>query len=155
MAFEFENPSASVSQLEAQLRELEGLANSFGLAMTTALRQSIVDGRRLEDVLRSLALSLSSRALSQALAPIGEGIGSVLSRGLGGLLPHAPLGEHASLGSGIPGGAAGPGALSGRGSRGLNVVFNVTTPDAQSFRRSEGEVAAMLARAVGRGQRGL
>jgi len=45
-----------------------------------------VDGRRLQDVLKSLALGLSSRALSQALAPIGQGIGSALSSALSGLI---------------------------------------------------------------------
>jgi len=35
------------------------------------------------------------------------------------------------------------------------IVFNVTTPDADSFRRSESQVAAMLARAVQFGQRNL
>lgn len=38
---------------------------------------------------------------------------------------------------------------------GVNVVFNVSTPDADSFRRTEGQVAAMLARAVAFGQRNL
>ena len=37
----------------------------------------------------------------------------------------------------------------------MNVTFNVTSPDAASFRRAEAEVSAMLARAVARGQRGL
>ncbi len=35
------------------------------------------------------------------------------------------------------------------------IVFNVTTPDADSFRRSESQIAAMLARAVQLGQRNL
>jgi phage-related minor tail protein len=35
------------------------------------------------------------------------------------------------------------------------IVFNVTTPDADSFRRSETQVAAMLARAVQLGNRNL
>ncbi|MEQ1615189.1 MAG: phage tail tape measure protein [Hyphomicrobiaceae bacterium] len=35
------------------------------------------------------------------------------------------------------------------------IVFNITTPDADSFRRSETQVAAMLARAVQLGQRNL
>jgi phage-related minor tail protein len=38
---------------------------------------------------------------------------------------------------------------------GLSVTFNVTTPDAESFRRSETQIAALLARAVGQGQRNL
>ena len=41
------------------------------------------------------------------------------------------------------------------GGAGVNVTFNVTTPDADSFRRSEGQIAAMLSRVVGRGQRNL
>jgi hypothetical protein len=35
------------------------------------------------------------------------------------------------------------------------VHFNVTTPDAASFVKSEAQVSAMLARAVARGRRGL
>jgi phage-related minor tail protein len=42
-----------------------------------------------------------------------------------------------------------------RGGGGVNVTFNVTTPDVESFRRSETQVAAMLARAVLLGQRNL
>ncbi|MGQ0671669.1 MAG: phage tail tape measure protein [Hyphomicrobium sp.] len=45
-------------------------------------------------------------------------------------------------------------AMSGGGSS-INVTFNVSTPDAESFRRSETQVAAMLARAVTLGQRNL
>ena len=42
-----------------------------------------------------------------------------------------------------------------RGGGGVNVTFNVSTPDAASFRRSETQLAAMLARAVTLGQRNL
>lgn len=45
-------------------------------------------------------------------------------------------------------------AASGTGG-GINVTFNVSTPDADSFRRSETQLAAMLARAVALGQRNL
>jgi phage-related minor tail protein len=38
---------------------------------------------------------------------------------------------------------------------GIHVTFNVTTPDADSFRRSETQLAALLARAVAHGQRNL
>ncbi len=41
------------------------------------------------------------------------------------------------------------------GSGGINVTINVTTPDAESFRRSETQLAALLARAVSHGQRNL
>ena len=41
------------------------------------------------------------------------------------------------------------------GGAGVNVTFNVTTPDAESFRKSESQLSAMLARAVSQGQRNL
>ena len=41
------------------------------------------------------------------------------------------------------------------GTRFGNTLFHVTTPDADSFRRSETQIAALLARAVGHGQRNL
>jgi phage-related minor tail protein len=41
------------------------------------------------------------------------------------------------------------------GGSGMHVTFNVTTPDADSFRRSETQLAALLARAVAQGQRNL
>jgi phage-related minor tail protein len=37
----------------------------------------------------------------------------------------------------------------------VNITFNVTTPDVESFRRSETQLAALLARAVAQGQRNL
>ena len=37
----------------------------------------------------------------------------------------------------------------------VSIVFNVTTADAASFRKSEAQVTGMLARAVSRGARSL
>lgn len=51
-----------------------------------------------------------------------------------------------------PDGRLGVAARSGAG---MNVTFNVTAQDAQSFVRSETQVAAMLARAVSLGQRNM
>jgi phage-related minor tail protein len=47
------------------------------------------------------------------------------------------------------------GVRSGRGSAPVNVTVNIATPDLESFRRSEANVSASLARAVARGRRGL
>lgn len=47
------------------------------------------------------------------------------------------------------------GVAGGDGGRAVQVVFNVQATDAQSFRKSEGQINAMLARAVGRGRRGV
>ena len=43
----------------------------------------------------------------------------------------------------------------GGGARPLNVTVQVSTPDAESFRRSEAQVSAAIARAVARGGRAL
>ena len=179
--------AAEAEPLRATLRELEGLADGFGRAMTTAFRRSVVDGKRLEDVLKSLALSLSSRALNAALAPIGQrdrrcsparsaGLSARASQGrrrraavtpfAGGGVVATPSYFPMRGGLGLLG-EAGPEAILplARGSDGrlgvragrrrrVNVTFNVTTPDAESFRRAEAEMTAMLARAVARGQRG-
>ena len=51
-----------------------------------------------------------------------------------------------------PDGRLGVRAQSGRA---IQITFNVTTPDVEGFRRSESQVTAMLARAVGQGQRNL
>jgi phage-related minor tail protein len=45
--------------------------------------------------------------------------------------------------------------VAARGGAGVSVVFNVTAQDAQSFMKSETQVAAMLSRAVSLGQRNL
>lgn len=37
--------------------------------------------------------------------------------------------------------------------RAVNIVMNVSTPDVEGFRRSQGQIAAQLGRALGRGQR--
>jgi phage-related minor tail protein len=46
-------------------------------------------------------------------------------------------------------------ATSGSGGGGVNVTFNVSTPDADSFKRSEAQLSALLSRAVSQGQRNL
>ncbi|GAA6162499.1 phage tail tape measure protein [Pelagimonas sp. KU-00592-HH] len=39
--------------------------------------------------------------------------------------------------------------------RAVNVVMNIQSPDAESFRRSSGQIAAQMGRVLGRGQRNL
>ncbi len=47
------------------------------------------------------------------------------------------------------------GVKAGGGGGNVSVTFNVTTPDPDSFRRTEAQISAMLARAVSQGQRNL
>jgi phage-related minor tail protein len=72
----------------------------------------------------------------------GNRVGLAGERGPEAILPLARgpdgrLGVHASSGGAI------------------SVTFNVSTPDVESFRRSETQLAALLARAVAQGQRNL
>lgn len=45
--------------------------------------------------------------------------------------------------------------VQGAGRVGPSITFNVQTPDVEGFRRSEGQITAMLTRAVARGQRNM
>lgn len=47
------------------------------------------------------------------------------------------------------------GVAASQGGSPVSIVFNVSTPDAASFRKSEAQVTGMLARAVARGARAL
>jgi phage-related minor tail protein len=185
-----EDLAGATDPLRDALRDLEGLADGFGRAMTTAFKRSVVDGKRLEDVLKSLALSMSGKALDAALAPIAQGLGGFVEGLFGGLSAARGFSRGGTLGpmvtpfaqGGVVAtpsyfpmrgglglmGEAGPEAIlplargpDGKlgvragGGGGTSVVFNVTTRDAESFRRAEAELTAMLARAVARGHRGL
>lgn len=74
--------------------------------------------------------------------PLGRGLGLAGERGAEAILPLA-RGPDGRLGV----------AASGQG--GMNIIMNISTPDAESFRRAEAQVSAALARAVARGQRNL
>lgn len=154
--------------------DLEARSRSFGSALTSALKGAVVDGKGLDGVLRGLALRMSDIALSVGLKPLEGLLSSGLSNLLGGATPFAKGGVVSSPtyfgsggGLGLMGEAGaeailplkrGPdgalGVAAGGGGAG-QIVFNVTTQDAASFRKSEGQIAAMLTRAVGRGQRSL
>ena len=177
--------SADIQPLETAFRDLQGLADGFGRTLTTAFRKSAIEGKRLEDVLKSMVLSLSRSALNSALKPLEQGVSNLFSGLLsslfggpasapGNVQPFASGGVIAAptffpmrKGLGLAG-EAGPEAIlplargpDGRlgvrsgASGGLSVNFNVSTPNAESFRRAESDLTAMLARAVARGQRGL
>lgn len=166
-------------------------AGSFSRALRKGLRDAVVDGRNLGDVLQRAALSLSSSALTAGLRPltglIGRGANDLMSgltRSLTGALGRGgtkvvPFAEGGVIGSptgfAMSGGRVGLMGEAGREAvlplaRGTDgrlgvalegqgasprIVINVQTPDAESFRRSETQVTAMLARAVARGRRGL
>lgn len=75
--------------------------------------------------------------------PLGRGLGVMGEKCAEAIMPLA-RGPDGRLG-----------VQAGGGGRPLSVTVNVSTPDADSFRRSEAQVSAALARAVARGQRGM
>ncbi|WP_200939973.1 phage tail tape measure protein [Bosea sp. Leaf344] len=81
---------------------------------------------------------------SPAYFPVGRGLGVMGEAGAEAILPLA-RGADGRLGVRSEGQAARP----------LSVTVQVSTPDAESFRRSEAQVAAAIARAVARGSRAL
>ncbi|UIJ70632.1 phage tail tape measure protein [Aurantimonas sp. HBX-1] len=176
---------ADTSGFAQAMDDLTRRANSFGTAISSALRGAVSGGRSFDTVLRQLAQRISGIALDAALRPLTSLAAGQLGQVLGSIgavagqapriLPFAkggvvgtpsffpaggnlglmgeagaeailPLrrGADGTLGVAAPGGGAGP-----------SIVFNVTSPDAESFRRSEAQIQAMLARAAGRGRRGL
>lgn len=136
-------------------------------------------GTRLSNIALSAGLKPLENALSSAVSGLTSGAGSLFAFANGGVpgrvTPFAdggvvssptffPMGGDMGL-MGEAGseailplkrGADGSlGVAAGGGGGGAQIVFNVTASDAASFRRSEGQISAMLARSVGRGQRGL
>ena len=162
-------------QLARVMVELESRSQRFGSALTGALRSASVGGKGLEDVLRGLGNRLTDIALSAALKPLEGALGNAIGGMMGSIVPFAdggvvrspsffPMGGNVGLM-----GEAGPeailplrrgadgalGVAAGGGGGAPQIVFNVTATDAASFRKSEGQITAMLARSVGRGGRGL
>jgi hypothetical protein len=129
MTDNIETANLDTERLKAELADLSRLADSFGNSIVRSFADAAIHGEKLSDVLQELALSLAQMALTAALRPLGDLLGGVLA---------PPLGAAAA-------GAAAP----------ANVTVNIQTPDAQSFRQSQSQVAAMMARAVARGQRNL
>lgn len=77
--------SAVTEQAAASVRGLEASANGFARAMTQAFSRAIVDGRRFDDVLKSLALRLSNMAVKAAFKPLEQAFAGGLQNLFGGL----------------------------------------------------------------------
>ena len=67
-------------------------ATAFASAMTRAFAQATTGGKQLDDVLKSLALRLSSMATTQAFKPVASGVLS----GIGGLFGGSSSGGNTS-----------------------------------------------------------
>ncbi len=170
-----------LGELRSEMQDLSRLADSFGNRLVTSLAGAVIHGRKLSDVFRGLALSLANQALSQALRPLGNLVGNllgglfanakgnVISAGrvkpfANGGIVNSPVLFPLRSGTGLVG-EAGPEAImplargpDGKlgvrgGGSGMTVTINISTPDIQSFRHSQSQIAAQMTRALNRGQR--
>ncbi|KXF78275.1 phage tail protein [Paramesorhizobium deserti] len=170
---------ADTSAFDRALDDLQKKSGRFGASLTAALKGAAVSGRSLDDVLRGLATNLAGLALDAGMKPLQGLMSSLFSGLLGGLGGVTPFAKGGVVSSptyfGMAGGSLGLtgeagaeailplargadgrlGVAAGGRTKPMQVVFNVSTPDAASFRKSEAQVSGMLARAARRGTRSL
>ena len=113
-----------------------GIGNLIGGLVASADGNAFADGR-------VLPFAKGGVIASPMLFPLRGGTGLAGEAGAEAILPLR-RGADGRLGVASEGGAAS-----------MNITFNVTAADAASFRRSESQIAAMLARVGARGQRNL
>jgi lambda family phage tail tape measure protein len=163
--------SLRTQDLRTEMQDLSKLADVFGNKLVSAFAGAIIHGKSLGDIVKGLALSLSQTALSAALKPLGNLVGSLFSAApnikpfADGGVVNSPMLFPMRGGTGLMG-EAGPeaimplargadGKLGVRGGSGNHVTINITTPDIQSFRQSQSQIAAMMNQALQRGTRNL
>ncbi|NVK33687.1 MAG: phage tail tape measure protein [Rhodobacteraceae bacterium] len=148
--------SMSSRLLNASLAPLEQLAgkaaSSLGNALGNGLSNLVSRDAPVTPFAKGgVVASPTYFGLSGASGPGGtSGLGVAGEAGAEAILPLA-RGPDGRLG--VAGGGQGAGRRTGAG--GPKIQINVATRDAESFRRSEAQVSAMVARAVSRGRRGL
>lgn len=175
MADDLFDNAETVQGLTSQMSRLDAITTQFGRSLTRALSAGIVQGKGFDDILRGLGQRLIDISLRAAFKPLETGISGLLgglTSGLTGLFGGGGFGSTSLLNGLFGGGGTGTSIFGGAGNapargvgqaygtgtaRGVGVTVNMAihTPDAESFRRSEAQVSAALARAVSRGQRSL
>mgnify|MGYP006302447091 CR=1 FL=1 len=76
---------ADVTRLEDSLSRIEQRAKGFGSTVTRAFRDIAFEGRSVENVFRSIAMSIAGRALDAGLAPLERALDGFAARAFGGL----------------------------------------------------------------------
>jgi hypothetical protein len=146
-----DDTASTANDTAAAFDRLDLSARAAGRSMQAAFAAASSEGQKLDDVLRGVGQRLGEMALQAGGRVTSSLLGDGLSSALTGLAA-APGG----LGSGDGGAAFGTGSSAAvSGGRALSVVMNISTPDAESFKRSEAQVSASLARAVARGNRAM
>jgi phage-related minor tail protein len=89
--------SGVMDGLQTRTNNLTVSVGGFARAMSQAFTQSTSGGKQLDDVMKSLALRISSLAVTQALKPVASGINTGLSQLFGGLFGTGSSGGSANL----------------------------------------------------------
>lgn len=172
--------AADTSAFDRALDDLQKRSAYFGNSLTNALKGATTSGKGLEDVLRKLAGDLAGMALNSGLSSLKNMASSMfagfsgLFGNIGAITPFAKGGVVASPtyfglsgGLGVAGEAGAEAIVPlARGSDGrlgiaagaasakpVQVVFNMTSADASSFRKSEAQLSSMLVGVMRRGAR--
>jgi hypothetical protein len=145
-----DDAASNANDTAAAFDRLDLSARAAGRSMQAAFASASAEGVKLEDVLRSVGQRLGDMALQAGGQAASSLLGGGLASALTGLASSAPSAAAADAGPSAVSPAAG-----GAAGRSVSVVMNVSTPDAESFRRSEAQVSAALARAVARGNRAM
>ena len=169
-----------LAAIRAQLDGINASANNVSASLVKAFTNASASSRAFNSTLTTVAASLAQLAIGTGAGMLSQGLSSILGGLFGGggpmIAPFAEGGIVASptfFGNGGSVGlmgergaeaivplARGPNgqlgiAATGAPSRTSSVTVNIQTPDADSFRRSQTQIAAALARAVARGRRGV
>ncbi len=171
--------TTGLTQAIVQGKNLDTVLQNVGKTISnSALKQALSPisqtvGAGLNDAMSSVTTGLTSGITGLFKSIFGFRAGGIFQNG--GVQPFADGGVVSSpsyfpMSGGATGlmGEAGPEAImplkrgldgklgvAGGGQPMTNVTFNVQTPDVQGFAQSQTQITSLLARAVGRGRRGL
>lgn len=183
LAFDLKASTAEIRRMETETNSLSrslgsGLRRAFDSAIFKGDKLSSVLG----NLASSFSRTVLNSALAPVQNALGSGVANIFSafaegsafssgrvrafakggvvsgpttfpmRGATGLMGEAGPEAIMPLTRGADGSL---GVKAEGGQRAANITINISTPDAESFRRSQGQVAAGIARAVRRGERNM
>jgi phage-related minor tail protein len=143
------------------------VTKSFNAVANTIARAAVSGKTSIDQLVSAILADFERVAISQFIVKPIEGIVGSLAGDLGSAIGGAlASGGPVAAGESYLVGEQGPelftpssnGSIAPNGavaSARPSVVVNIQTPDAQSFMKSQSQIAAMMARALARGQRNL
>jgi phage-related minor tail protein len=164
--------TSTLGTASSSLDSLNQAAGSFGTAISDAFAKGAAQGKSFDQVVQSVGAKLLDLAAKSAVPDLGAMFSGASQNVFSSVMPFADGGVIAAPsyfptgGGNALVGEAGPeaimplsrgadGKLGLAGQGGSTVHVTINAQDAESFKRSEAQVAAALARAVQRGRRAM